>query len=59
MAGEVNVLPNQTQKKLRQWDMETNFSCSAHKQVRVAAVLKHSAVEELYGRGVDAKLRTF
>jgi hypothetical protein len=49
MAGEVKVLPNQTQKKLRQWDMETNFSDSAYKQVRVSVVLKHNAVEELYG----------
>jgi len=24
VAGEVKVLPNQTQKKLRHWDMETN-----------------------------------
>jgi hypothetical protein len=50
MAGEVKVLPNQTQKKLRQWDMKTNCSYSAYKQVQVAAVLKHNAVEELYGR---------
>jgi hypothetical protein len=47
MAGEVKVLPNQTQKRLRQWDMETNFSHSAYKQVRVDAVLKHNAAEEL------------
>ena len=49
MADEVKVLPNQTQKRLRQWYMETNLSYSAYKQVRVGAVLKHNAVEELHG----------
>ena len=31
--------------------MVTNFSYSAYKQVRVAAVLKNNAMEELYGGG--------
>lgn len=40
--------------------MVTNFSYSAYKQVRVAAVLKNNAMEELYGGGgADAKLHTF
>lgn len=62
IAGEVKVLPNQTHNKLKQRDRETNFSHSAYRQVRVAAILKHNVVELYWGRaagGVDAKLHTF
>lgn len=45
MAGEVKVLPNQTQAV----GYGNEFSYSAYKQVRVAAVLKNSADEGLYG----------